>query len=241
MRLGRSALEFCVCVLAVMVTACNPQAPNSDPSAPASNAAGASTSGDQRRNAERRGPASSQADLPATAAITPLRIESDDPRLRQLGIPSTAESRHYRSLNDADLRARAASGDHMAKSFLVERLATRNITLQQGIASGHLPISAEGEALAALFEIHQQLSYLERTPSNAMAGYLYGQAKSASIGGAPLEPIVAGIRLAGLRGDPRASEFERQFMDRHPGLDPDRIDMYYEYGRRAMERQPPAR
>lgn len=168
----------------------------------------------------------------------PSRIESEDPRLRTLGIPTPAQAQHYRSMPDAELSSRASAGDLLAKSILVERLAFTTRQLQQQRTAGQLAAQDEGRLVNSISQMHEQMSALTREPSNAMAGYLYGQMISASTHGTPLEPIIAGIRLAGDRGDPRAPELEQQFMAQHPGLDPDRIDMYYEYGRQRFNPPP---
>lgn len=164
----------------------------------------------------------------------PAHIESEDSRLRGLGIPTPAQAQHYRSMPDAELSSLASAGDLLAKSILVERLAFMARQLQQQRTTGQLAAQDEGRLVNSISQMHEQMSALTRETSNAMAGYLYGQMISASTNGTPLEPIVAGIRLAGDRGDPRAPEFERQFMAEHPGLDADRIDMYYEYGRQRF-------
>lgn len=164
---------------------------------------------------------------------------SDDASLATRGIPTTKMAEIFRAMPDSELRTRAQAGDVTAKTFWVERLSLQVQALQRGRTDGRLPGDIpEGEMLADLGEIGIHISPLIRDPNNAMASYLYGQQISASTYGSPLEPIVAGIRLAGDRGDPRAPEFERQFMAEHPGLDQDRIDMYYEYGRQRFNPPP---
>ena len=79
------------------------------------------------------------------------------------------------------------------------------------------------------------LNALAQDPRNAMAGYLWGQYIAASTYGGAYEPIVAGIRLAGLRGDDRAIEFEREFRNTHPDLDESLIDKSFESGKRYLE------
>lgn len=171
--------------------------------------------------------------------VLAIRVESDDPKLARLGIPTTTQARFYRSMTDETLERLAADGDLMASTFLVERLASRTHSLQQRRGTGHLPASEEGALVTNVSQMHRQISQIVRTETNAMAGYLYGQMISASTGGVPPEAILAGIRLSGDRGDPRAAEFERQFRSQHPELDQDRIDMYYEYGRQRFNMGPP--
>lgn len=171
--------------------------------------------------------------------VLAIRVESDDPNLARLGIPTTTQARFYRSMTDETLERLSTDGDLMANTFLVERLAARTYSLQQRRGTGHLPSSEEGALVTNVTQMHRQISQLVRTETNAMAGYLYGQMISASTGGAPREAILAGIRLSGDRGDPRAAEFERQFRSQHPELDQDRIDMYYEYGRQRFNMGPP--
>jgi hypothetical protein len=167
----------------------------------------------------------------------PFRIESEDPGLRSLGIPTSAQARYYRSMSDVELSSHASAGDLLAKSFLVERLAFSASQLQQQRAAGQLAAQDAGILVDMIVKMNEALSYLSFEASNAMVGYLYGEMMSASTTGAPLEPIVAGIRLAEDRGDPRAAEFERKIMAAHPGLDQDRIDMHYEFGRRFLMRR----
>lgn len=179
---------------------------------------------------------------PATATETyrlPFKIESDDPRLRRLGIPSLSQAHQYRSMSKAELTSRSSAGDLLAKSILVEKLGLEASGLQQRRTAGQLPAQEEGNLVSSISQMHEHMSALTREGSNAMAGYAYGQMISASTSGAPLEPIAAGIRLAGLRGDPRAPEFERLFMAQNPGLDTDQIEMYYEYGRQRFNPDPP--
>ena len=162
---------------------------------------------------------------------------SENARLQALGIPSPATSARYRALSDAALEAMAKTGDKTAKTFWVERLADEALTLQQSRdANGNFPEGIdEKDAVGNIGQMALHLSALEQDPTNAMAGYLLGLTKSASIYGGPLEPIVAGIRLAGIRGDDRAVEIEREFRAAHPALDEAHIEMYFESGKRRLE------
>ena len=164
-------------------------------------------------------------------------IATEDPALRKLSLPSGASAAYYRALPIGVLQARAKVGEKMAKAFLVERLAMQDITLQRTRSiTGKLPEGIEdGDLVGDLGQIGLNIAPLLRDPNNAMAGYLWGQQLSAATYGAPHEPIVAGIRLAALRGDFRASEFERQYMAKYPNLDSGKIQMYFASGRLEME------
>lgn len=153
-----------------------------------------------------------------------------------LGIPSVGISTHYRALPDYLLENRAKSGEKFAMTFWIERTASEILATQKARrADGSPPPDTNEDSTKNFGQMSVTLNSLMQDPANAMAGYLWGIAYSASIFGAPDEPIVAGIRLAGLRGDDRAAEFERQFRSTHPNLDEAKIDMYFESGRRAME------
>lgn len=161
---------------------------------------------------------------------------SDAKNALALGIPSAAISAHYHALPDYLLEARAKSGDDFAKTFLTERIATKILSLQRARRTdGSLPPGTNEDAMRDFGQMSVTLSALMQNPTNAMAGYLWGLAHSASILGGPDEPIVAGIRLAGLRGDSRAVEFERKFRESHPNLNEAYVEMYFESGRREME------
>lgn len=135
------------------------------------------------------------------------------------------------------LESKAKSGDKMAKTFWVEHLANDALLLQNSRQKGgDLPQGIEDkDIVASLGQMGYHLTALMQDPSNAMAGYLWGLTQAASIYGGGDEPIVAGIRLAGLRGDERAAEFEREFRTRHPNLDESQIDTYFRSGQREME------
>lgn len=152
-----------------------------------------------------------------------------------LGIPSTGISTHYRALPDYLLENRAKSGEKFAMTFWIERTAMEILEIQRTRRTDDLSPDVDGDPTKNFGQMSVTLNSLMQDPANAMAGYLWGLAYSASILGAPDEPIVAGIRLAGLRGDDRAAGFERQFRSTHPNLDEEKIDMYFESGRRAME------
>lgn len=162
---------------------------------------------------------------------------TEDKRLQGLGIPSPAIRAYYHSLPDNVLEARAKAGEKFAKTFWVERLAREALTLQNArLADGSFPDGiTEADAVGGIGQMTFHLSTLKQDPNNAMAGYLWGLTQAASIYGGPYEPIVAGIRLAGLRGDDRAVEFEREFRATHQNLDESRIEMYFDSGRRRME------
>lgn len=187
-------------------------------------------------------PATKTQSLPSfdlSAGSGPLNFDylSDDARLRALGFPSPAQSAYYRALPDDLLQARAKSGEKLAKTFWVERLANEALTLQNARrADGTFPEGiTEEDAVGGIGQMAFHLSALMQDPNNAMAGYLHGMTEAASIYRGPYEPIVAGIRLAGLRGDHRAIEFERDFRAAHPNLDEADIEMYFDSGRRRME------
>jgi hypothetical protein len=162
---------------------------------------------------------------------------ADNKRLQALGIPKPATSAYFRALPDTTLESMAKAGDMMAKTFWVERLAEEALILQQARdANGKFPEGIkESDAVGNIGQMAFHLSTLEQDPSNAMAGYLWGLSKAASTYGGPHEPIVAGIRLAGLRGDDRAVEFEREFRVTHPNLNEADVEMYFESGSRRMD------
>lgn len=162
---------------------------------------------------------------------------SENARLQGLGIPTPVTSARFRTMPDAMLESMAEGGDKMAKTFWVERLADEALTLQQSRnADGTFPEGIEEkDAVGGIGQMAYHLNALAQDPRNAMAGYLWGQYIAASTYGGAYEPIVAGIRLAGLRGDDRAIEFEREFRNTHPGLDEGDIEMYFESGKRQME------
>lgn len=161
----------------------------------------------------------------------------ENKRLQALGIPSPATSAYFRALSDAKLEAMAKAGNQMAKTFWVERLADEALVLQRARdAKGNFPEGIEErDAVGNIGQMAYHLSALMQDPTNAMAGYLWGLYSSASTYGGPAEPIVAGIRLAGLRGDDRAVEFEREFRAAHPNLDETDIEMYFESGKHRLE------
>lgn len=159
-------------------------------------------------------------------------------RLQAMGIPTPESSATYRAMSDSKLDSLAMSGDKLARTFWVERFATEALTLQRlRDADGNFPEGLEEkDAVSNIGRMAMYVSSLEQEPTNAMSGYLWGLYTAATIyRGTSDEPIVAGIRLAGLRGDDRAAEFERQFRSTRPDLDEAKIDMYFESGRRAME------
>lgn len=164
-------------------------------------------------------------------------LTTEDKNLHMLGLPTRAQAAYYRALLDYKLEALAKSGDKMAASFLVERMADEALILQRARnADGNFPDGIkETDATGNIGKMALYLSSLEQDPRNAMAGYLWGLSKAASIYGGRNEPIVAGIRLAGLRGDNRAIEFERNFRMNHHDLNEAYIDMYFESGRHEME------
>ena len=174
---------------------------------------------------------------PSAPASIGFNYASENVRLQALGIPSSSTTARYRALPDITLESLAKAGDKMAKTFWVERLADQALTLQQSRdADGHFPEGIEEkDAVGSIGQTAYHLGALMQDPTNAMAGYLWGLHKSAATYGGPLEPVVAGIRLAGLRGDDRAIEIEREFREAHPNLDEPDIEMYFESGKRQME------
>ncbi len=175
--------------------------------------------------------------LRAESGLLNFDYLSEDKRLRALGFPSPTQSAYYRALPEEILQARAKSGEKLAKTFLVERLASEALTLQNARREdGTFPEGiTEEDAVGGIGQMAFHLGTLTQDPNNAMAGYLWGITQAASIYGGPYEPIVAGIRLAGLRGDHRAIEFEREFRAAHPNLDEADVEMYFDSGRRRME------
>lgn len=182
--------------------------------------------------------------LPSPVAATPmsliLDVSGQEESLVKLGLPNKASAAYYRALPDNVLMARAEAGEKMAKAFLIERLATDGIILQRSRgADGRMASNIDDtELVADLGRISKELSTLAQDPNNAFVGYLWGMYMSAANYGAPYEPIVAGIRLASLRGDPRAFEYERQFLADHPGLDLNKVDLYFKSGRRELNSNP---
>ncbi|MCL6618403.1 hypothetical protein [Thermomonas hydrothermalis] len=170
------------------------------------------------------------------ASVLGFDYTSDAQGALALGIPSVGIASYYRALPDYLLENRAKSGEKFAMAFFVERIAMDILEFQRARRSvEHLSPDGGTGPLRNFGKMSVTLSALMQDPTNAMAGYLWGLAHSASIFGAPDEPIVAGIRLAGVRGDVRAAEFERQFRSTHPNLDEAKIKMYFDSGRRAME------
>lgn len=166
-----------------------------------------------------------------------LNYSQKDGRLQAIGIPSPDSSAYFRSLPDATLEAMARAGNKQAITFWVERLADDALTLQRArSANGGLPNGIqETDAVGNIGKAGYYLGALMQDPHNAMAGYLWGLQTASSTYGGPLEPIVAGIRLAGLRGDYRAEDMEHAFRATHPDLNESEIQMYFESGRRQLE------
>ena len=166
-----------------------------------------------------------------------LNYSKQDSSLQAMGIPAPGSSAYFRSLPDATLEAMAKAGNKQAITFWVERLADDALTLQRARdEKGRFPGGIEEtEALGNIGQAGYYLSALMQDSHNAMAGYLWGLHTASSTYGGPLEPIVAGIRLAGLRGDYRAVDIERGFRAVHPTLNEADIEMYFESGRRQME------
>ncbi|MFT4177881.1 MAG: hypothetical protein QM612_00220 [Thermomonas sp.] len=185
-------------------------------------------------------PSDSSSSAPARVAAAQMVFDASDEgaSLVSLGIPSKATAAYYRSLPNDLLAARAKSGEVMAKAFLVERLAMDGLTLQRARKkNGRLPNNiSDADLVADLGRISMELAPLLQDTNNAFAAYLWGMYMSAASYEGAYEPIVAGIRLAGLRGDPRASEIEQQFLTQHPGLDASLIENHFERGRRELIR-----
>ena len=151
--------------------------------------------------------------------------EAEKRALDAAGFPTAEEWLSARQLSDDELQRLAEADREKARVFYADRKLSRFEAATIKSAGGPKTDELETELVLASAGAHASALMALRQSRTPFSAYLAGVSEAAT--GGTMEPLAAGIQLAGDLGDRRAGKVLKQFNQQHPGANVSLIHSSY--------------